>query len=138
MTVVNNDGAMQSCALHACALALVSAGIELNAIPSSVTICGSSSGSSSGNGAGGNNGNGADDEEDNSGLVFCVDPVLSEEEGARCKVVLAFGNIFSEDPPVMSTRMTGAVGYETMREAIRQASAANRATADIMQDLARV
>ena len=146
VTVINDDGAAISCALHACVLAFVDAGIDMLALPSSVTMCGYGlstrdeaaivSGTTDDSHLNVNHNmlHGSDELE----LVYCIDPVAAEEDKAVFTMVVAFGDITSADPDVVSSYfVTGeGVPLNVVRGAIKQAAVANASVAAVLRALA--
>jgi ribonuclease PH len=135
--VVQDDGSVKACALHASALAIMDAGVEMNAIP--CAICFSLSTLSKTDVDDGDRDNVIDDE-NIEGVVaqtLLIDPTKIEEENADACIAVTFDDIFKKEPLIVATRISGELSSADMLRAIQFATHAEKFVANSMLKLAR-
>ena len=137
VTVIHDDGGVLVCALHAAALAIVNAGLEMRSVPVAVSLCTKRIP--------------GDKPHSKSSVAFLVDPTREEDEEAAKNpdynmvgvddahlhdygsIFLVLSDLFSDDPRVTSTRITGCLSANTLRRGLQLAMTVGKTAAAAMQ-----
>ena len=141
VVVIRDDGAMLSCALHACALALANAGVEMFSIPASITLFMFATKEEDENEDKDKEGMvmAMDREEEEEIFGFGLDPTLDEEKAAVAKFVFSFDSIVNligggaVAPSVIASRFTGLASPHVMHQALTVAQTGHKAIASFIR-----
>ena len=120
VTVIQDDGSIKSCALNACAIALVNAGLMMNSIPSSITLSVLS-----------------DIYCDKT--IFLVDPTKEEENDSKGILTFVFNDIFNEghnNKMIQSFKCFGCFQRQQINDAMIVAAETNDLVGKFISEIA--